>query len=167
MVDAIDVSVDNDFVLMSLTMILLLLLPLLMMINVLCAWVCVCVLQGLLYACSIQQLVSTTMNLHVSLQKPMTKASVLAMCRLIELLKAIEDSFHRRTMLLAESMNHIVQNVSHKALMILKTVRVSARLLGQHTECDIMPWNFSSCCVVARCILPNDVDLHNRHAWPW
>ena len=97
--------------------------------------VCVCVLlllwmctQGLLYAYSIRQLVTTTLNLHVSLQKPMTKASVLAMCRLVELLKAIEHAFHRRTMLLAESLNHIVQNVAHKALATLKTVRVSDRV---------------------------------------
>ena len=64
------------------------------------------------------------MNLHISLQKPMTKASVLAMCRLIELLKAIEHTFHRRTMLLAESLNHIVQKVGHKALTTFKTVKV-------------------------------------------
>jgi len=82
-------------------------------------------IQGLLYAYSIRQLVTTTLNLHVSLQKPMTKASVLAMCRLVELLKAIEHTFHRRTMLLAESLNHIVQNISHKALTAFKTVRVS------------------------------------------
>jgi len=81
-------------------------------------------MQGLLYAYSIRQLVTTTLNLHVSLQKPMTKASVLAMCRLVELLKAIEHTFHRRTMLLAESLNHIVQNVGHKALTAFKTVRV-------------------------------------------
>jgi len=49
---------------------------------------------------------------------------VLAMCRLIELLKAIEHTFHRRTMLLAESLNHIVQNVGHKALITFKTVKV-------------------------------------------
>ena len=81
-------------------------------------------LQGLLYAYSIRQLVSTTLNLHVSLQKPMTKASVLAMCRVVELLKAIEHTFHRRTMLLAESLNHIVQNVGHRLLVTFKAVRV-------------------------------------------
>jgi len=84
-------------------------------------------IQGLLYAYSIRQLVTTTMNLHVSLQKPMTKASVLAMCRLIELLKAIEHTFHRRTAMLAESLHHIVQNVAHKTLSTFKTVRVRCR----------------------------------------
>ena len=32
-------------------------------------------------------MVKTVMNLHVSLSKPMTKTAVLALCRLLELLK--------------------------------------------------------------------------------
>ena len=43
--------------------------------------------QGLLYAQNIQHLVRTVMNLHVAMQKPMTKTAVLALCKLIELLK--------------------------------------------------------------------------------
>jgi len=93
-------------------------------------------LQGLLYAYSIRQLVTTTMNLHVSLQKPMTKASVLVTCRLVELLKAIEHTFHRRTMLLAECLNHIIQNVSHRVLTTLKTVKVSGFTGGSRAIFD-------------------------------
>ena len=44
-------------------------------------------LQGLLYAQNIQHIVRTVMNLHVAMQKPMTKTAVLALCKLIELLK--------------------------------------------------------------------------------
>ncbi|KAG2459915.1 WASC4 protein, partial [Polypterus senegalus] len=42
---------------------------------------------GILYAYGISTIIKTTMNLHMSLQKPMTKTSVKALCRLIELLK--------------------------------------------------------------------------------
>jgi len=58
--------------------------------------------QGLLYAYSISHMIKTIMNLHVALSKPMTKSAVLAFCRLIELLKAIENTFHRRSMAIAE-----------------------------------------------------------------
>ncbi|KAL1765525.1 WASH complex subunit 7 isoform X1 [Sigmodon hispidus] len=44
-------------------------------------------IQGFLYAYSISTIIKTTMNLYMSMQKPMTKTSVKALCRLIELLK--------------------------------------------------------------------------------
>uniref|UniRef100_A0A8B9HRW6 WASH complex subunit 4 n=1 Tax=Astyanax mexicanus TaxID=7994 RepID=A0A8B9HRW6_ASTMX len=43
--------------------------------------------QGILYAYSISTIIKTTMNLYMSMQKPMTKTSVKALCRLVELLK--------------------------------------------------------------------------------
>ena len=51
---------------------------------------CICV-QGLLYGQQIQHLVRTVMNLHVALQKPMTKTAVLALCKMVELLKVYMD----------------------------------------------------------------------------
>ncbi|KAF3814503.1 hypothetical protein GH733_017661 [Mirounga leonina] len=44
-------------------------------------------IQGFLYAYSISTIIKTTMNLYMSMQKPMTKTSVKALCRLVELLK--------------------------------------------------------------------------------
>ncbi|XP_052679123.1 WASH complex subunit 4-like isoform X3 [Crassostrea angulata] len=73
---------------------------------------CVLFIQGVLHAYNISHLVRTTMNLHVAMSKPMTKSCLLSLCRLIELLKAIEHTFHRRTMLIAESVNHITQHLS-------------------------------------------------------
>ncbi|XP_061187838.1 WASH complex subunit 4-like isoform X2 [Saccostrea echinata] len=73
---------------------------------------CVLFIQGVLHAYNISHLVRTTMNLHVAMSKPMTKSCLLSLCRLIELLKAIEHTFHGRTMLIAESVNHIVQHLS-------------------------------------------------------
>lgn len=43
--------------------------------------------QGILYAYSISTIIKTTMNMHMSMQRPMTKTSVKALCRLVELLK--------------------------------------------------------------------------------
>ncbi|MEJ1277161.1 WASH complex subunit 4 [Cricetulus griseus] len=73
-------------------------------------------IQGFLYAYSISTIIKTTMNLYMSMQKPMTKTSVKALCRLIELLKAIEHMFYRRSMVVADSVSHITQHLQHQAL---------------------------------------------------
>ena len=48
-------------------------------------------LQGILYAYSLSTIIKTTMNMYMSLQRPMTKTSVKALCRLVELLKVSHD----------------------------------------------------------------------------
>uniref|UniRef100_A0A672LRZ7 WASH complex subunit 4 n=1 Tax=Sinocyclocheilus grahami TaxID=75366 RepID=A0A672LRZ7_SINGR len=45
--------------------------------------------QGILYAYSISTIIKTTMNMYMSTQRPMTKTSVKALCRLVELLKVV------------------------------------------------------------------------------
>ncbi|XP_059151833.1 WASH complex subunit 4-like isoform X4 [Physella acuta] len=84
---------------------------------------CIVFIQGLLHAYNISHLIRTVMNLHVILSKPMTKAAVLSLCRLVELLKSIEYTFHRRTMLVTESINHIIQYLSFKALSAIGTAK--------------------------------------------
>uniref|UniRef100_A0A8C9MI81 WASH complex subunit 4 n=1 Tax=Serinus canaria TaxID=9135 RepID=A0A8C9MI81_SERCA len=73
-------------------------------------------IQGFLYAYSLSTTVKTTMNLYMSMQKPMTKTSVKALCRLMELLKAIEHMFYRRSMVVADSVTHITQHLQYQAL---------------------------------------------------
>ncbi|XP_065673596.1 WASH complex subunit 4 isoform X2 [Hydra vulgaris] len=80
-------------------------------------------LWGVKYAYNISHLIRTVMNLHVALSKPMTKSAVLAFCRLIELLKAIEYTFHRRSMYIVQSINHIRQHLSFKALHIVDSAK--------------------------------------------
>ena len=64
------------------------------------------------------------MNLHLAMNVPMTKSAVLALCKLVELLKAIEHTFHRRSMFVAQSLSHIIQHLSYLALAALETVKV-------------------------------------------
>uniref|UniRef100_A0A8B9Q329 WASH complex subunit 7 n=1 Tax=Apteryx owenii TaxID=8824 RepID=A0A8B9Q329_APTOW len=73
-------------------------------------------IQGFLYAYSLSTIIKTTMNLYMSMQKPMTKTSVKALCRLVELLKAIEHMFYRRSMVVADSVTHITQHLQYQAL---------------------------------------------------
>ncbi|XP_022098788.1 WASH complex subunit 4-like [Acanthaster planci] len=76
-------------------------------------------IHGLLFAYNISNLVRTVMNLHAHMNKPMTKTAVLALCRLIEMLKSIEHTFHRRTMLVAESITHIIQYLQFTSLALV------------------------------------------------
>ncbi|XP_033098788.1 WASH complex subunit 4-like isoform X2 [Anneissia japonica] len=84
---------------------------------------CSLFIQGLLWAHNISHLVKTVMNIHAYTNKPLTKTAVLALCRLIELLKSIEATFHRRTMVIAESITHIVQHLQFLAMSAVNTAK--------------------------------------------
>uniref|UniRef100_A0A3Q2CBB9 WASH complex subunit 4 n=1 Tax=Cyprinodon variegatus TaxID=28743 RepID=A0A3Q2CBB9_CYPVA len=80
-------------------------------------------LQGILYAYSISTIIKTTMNMYMSMQRPMTKTSVKALCRLVELLKAVEHTFHRRSMVVADSVSHITLQLQSQALNAINTAK--------------------------------------------
>ncbi|XP_074621303.1 WASH complex subunit 4-like isoform X2 [Acropora palmata] len=84
---------------------------------------CVLFVKGILLAHTVSYLVRTVMNMHLVLSKPLTKTAVLALCRLVELLKAIEHTFHRRSMLIAESVNHMLQHLTFMALACIDTAK--------------------------------------------
>uniref|UniRef100_A0A672YK70 WASH complex subunit 4 n=1 Tax=Sphaeramia orbicularis TaxID=375764 RepID=A0A672YK70_9TELE len=79
--------------------------------------------QGILYAYSISTIIKTTMNMYMSMQRPMTKTSVKALCRLVELLKAVEHTFHRRSIVVADSVSHITQQLQSQALNAIGTAK--------------------------------------------
>ena len=70
----------------------------------------------MLLSYSIANLVHTLLGLHQHLNKPMTKTGVLAICRLIELLKCIQYTFHRRALVVAE---YLVLIINHYELGLL------------------------------------------------
>uniref|UniRef100_A0A3B4A457 Uncharacterized protein n=1 Tax=Periophthalmus magnuspinnatus TaxID=409849 RepID=A0A3B4A457_9GOBI len=80
-------------------------------------------LQGILYAYSISTIIKTTMNMYMSMQRPMTKASVKALCRLVELLKAVEHTFYRRSIVGADSVSHISQQLQSQALNAINVAK--------------------------------------------
>ncbi|XP_070557659.1 WASH complex subunit 4-like isoform X2 [Ptychodera flava] len=84
---------------------------------------CTLFIQGLMYAYNISHLIRTVMNLHVTMNRPMTRTAVLSMCRLIEMLKSIQYTFHHRTMLIAETINHILQHLQFMALASIGTAK--------------------------------------------
>ncbi|GFG31853.1 hypothetical protein Cfor_02661 [Coptotermes formosanus] len=79
--------------------------------------------QGVQYACEIGHLLKTITNLHAALAKPMTKTAVLALCKLVELLKGIQHMYHRHYMTTAQSINHVVQHLAFQALSIIVSAK--------------------------------------------
>nr|CAD7441834.1 unnamed protein product [Timema bartmani] len=82
-------------------------------------------LQGVQYASNISQLLKTITNLHVSLAKPIMKTAVIALCKLVELLKGIEHTYHRNYMSISESINHVVQYLTFRILTIVGATKKS------------------------------------------
>lgn len=85
----------------------------------------------MLLSYNISNLLRTTVNLHSEQKTPMTKSGVLAICKLIELLKCIQYTFHRRSMTVATYITHIVNHYELSLLMGLDMSSVSS--LVQHT----------------------------------
>jgi WASH complex subunit 7 len=93
-------------------------------------------LQGVQYACEIGHLLKTITNLHAALAKPMTKTAVLALCKLVELLKGIQHMYHRHYMTTAQSINHVVQHLAFQALSIIVSAKVCVCLSPLVESCS-------------------------------
>ncbi len=64
--------------------------------------------------------------LHHFLNKPMSKASALGVCRLMELLKCIQYTFHRRALLVAEYLLIIINHYELGLLSHIEAITVSS-----------------------------------------
>lgn len=79
----------------------------------------------MLLSYNISSLVRTTLNLHSEQGRKLGKHNVLAVCKLIELLKCIQYTFHRQSMTVATYITHIINHYELSLLMGLdaSTVR--------------------------------------------
>nr|XP_039256887.1 WASH complex subunit 4-like [Styela clava] len=73
-------------------------------------------LEGIYLSFGLSNMVSQVMNLHAAMQKPMSRSEVLALCRIMGLAKAIEDSFHRCAMQVMENEQQMVQHLQYQIL---------------------------------------------------
>ena len=61
-------------------------------------------------------MVKTLLTLHLKLGKPMSKSSVLSICRVIELIKCVQYTFHRQAITVAD---HLLLTINHYELALL------------------------------------------------
>ena len=74
-------------------------------------------------------MVKTLLTLHLKLGKPMSKSSVLSICRVIELLKCIQYTFHRQAITVADHLLHAINYYELALLSHLEKLSVSLQVL--------------------------------------
>ncbi len=82
-------------------------------------------LKGYDYANEISNTFTVLTNMSANMGKVMSKSNVLALCHLIELLKAIEIEYHKKKEFLIFAIQYILQDLLNKLLGIIQAARVS------------------------------------------
>jgi WASH complex subunit 7 len=90
--------------------------------------------DGMKFAYSICHLLRTLSGLHVALGVSMKKTGVIALCKLVELLKAVEHTFHRCAMTVAQSISQLIQH--HSLLCIDIVGKAKQRLVAEKRYSD-------------------------------
>ena len=90
--------------------------------------------KGLLYAHRLSFTVKLIMNLHARLAKPMSKADVAGLCRLIELLQSVRSTFRRHASFVAQVSGYVLQYLSWVALTVLGSAKVSSSTVVKEQE---------------------------------
>jgi len=80
-------------------------------------------LQGCDYANYITNMVTTILNLSISLDTPMTKSCILELCRYIELLKAIQIAYYEKKEFLTVGKQYIMQSTNRRLLAYIQAAR--------------------------------------------
>lgn len=76
-------------------------------------------LQGLQYSGQLSYIIKAVINMHVLQQTPMTKNTLLSVCKFIEMLKMIQLVFQSDVENIAKTVSCIVQYLQYKALQIV------------------------------------------------
>jgi WASH complex subunit 7 len=82
-------------------------------------------LQGVIFANEITNLYTILTNMSASLSKVMTKSSVLSLCHLVELLKAIQMTYHKKKEFLVFNVQLILQELVTRLLNYIQAARVN------------------------------------------
>lgn len=70
------------------------------------------------------ELIKWVLNLHANEGRPMAKSVLLALCKLVEVLKGFESVFNRNMLQLTYIILLISQHLNHKGLYILGNLKV-------------------------------------------
>lgn len=81
--------------------------------------------QGIKLMKKISELVKWITNLHADERRPMVVSVLLALCRLVEVLKSFQFIFHRNILSLVYISLLVCQQLTHKLLTLLHSLKVS------------------------------------------
>ena len=80
-------------------------------------------LRGLVHAHKVSTLITTLVNLHLSLGVPMQRKVLRPLCMCVELLKTLEFTMARKAAVVAESMAHVHRILSARLLKVTRPIR--------------------------------------------
>lgn len=86
---------------------------------------CDLLISGIKLVKKVNELAKWIMNLYADTQKPMTKAVLLAVCKLVEVLKVLQFSFDTHFLEVHQIVALVMQHLTHKALTLLVSIKVS------------------------------------------
>lgn len=86
---------------------------------------CSLLIEGIKLAKKISELVKWITNLHAAEERPITITVLLALCKLIEILKSFQFIFHKNLSPLVYVMLLVRQHLTHKALAHIHNYKVS------------------------------------------
>lgn len=116
-------------------------------------------IEGLLFAYQLRHLIATFLSLHYELERPISKQHVLSVFRLVELLKAIQHTFHRRSLFVAEAIDQCTQGLSSVCVKLLTAAcqQHASRGAPSARELDVQ----SSLELTRRCLAGPSTRLRN------
>lgn len=82
-------------------------------------------LQGIEYSNYLNYTVSLFLNLALNLRAAITKSNILELCKLVELVKAIQKTYYEKKEFLSISKQYILQSINRKLLSFIQAARVS------------------------------------------
>ncbi|KAK4871515.1 hypothetical protein RN001_015639 [Aquatica leii] len=84
---------------------------------------CNILINGIKLVKKISDLIKWITNLHADAERPMTKSTLLALCKLMEVLKATQFIFQKKLMHLVYVILLISQHLTYKALLLLNNIK--------------------------------------------
>jgi WASH complex subunit 7 len=91
-------------------------------------------LKGLSYAQGIYNSFTILINMSANLEKVVTKSSLLSLCHLIELLKAIQITYHKKKEFIAFALQNITQALTNRLLSFVMAAKVIIQFKLKFTE---------------------------------
>jgi WASH complex subunit 7 len=93
--------------------------------------------QGIQFAHMIQILLKTNIYLHMDRDKPLTISGVVHLCRCVEMLKSIKNTFHRKSGVFAQMTSFITEYLSYKIQRLLLPLKNKIENRKKHTPSEL------------------------------
>ncbi|XP_075218333.1 strumpellin and WASH-interacting protein isoform X2 [Lycorma delicatula] len=85
--------------------------------------ICRLLLEGIQLISRMKRIITLLINLHPVMGKPMTKGTVIVVCKLVELIKGIEMMYHRHSITISKCLSPIMERLLYQTLLIIDSTK--------------------------------------------